>query len=126
MWGTNNNDWWPNQLKLNILRQHSTKSNPMDSDFNYADEFKKLDLDAQISQTVPDLPETPQTKPIQVDLPEAFAVAVPLYEYSIPQAGAQSAPVSSTPKSQAPAPPAAQSLSPLQVLPIVVPAIHEP
>lgn len=44
--GTSNRDWWPNQLNLNILRQHSTKSNPMDSDFNYAKEFKKLDLKA--------------------------------------------------------------------------------
>lgn len=44
--GTTNKDWWPNQLKLNILRQHSAKSNPMSEDFNYAEEFKKLDLDA--------------------------------------------------------------------------------
>ena len=42
--GTRNRDWWPNQLKLNILRQHSCLSNPMDSSFNYAEEFKKLDL----------------------------------------------------------------------------------
>lgn len=42
--GTHNRDWWPNQLKLNILRQHSTLSNPMDKAFNYAEEFKKLDL----------------------------------------------------------------------------------
>ncbi|MEM7380308.1 MAG: catalase/peroxidase HPI [Bacteroidota bacterium] len=44
--GTSNRDWWPNQLKLNILRQHSTLSNPMDDDFNYAEEFQKLDLNA--------------------------------------------------------------------------------
>jgi catalase-peroxidase len=44
--GTSNRDWWPNQLKLNILRQHSSLSNPMDKAFNYADEFKKLDLKA--------------------------------------------------------------------------------
>ena len=44
--GTTNRDWWPNQLKLNILHQHSSKSNPMDEDFNYAEEFKSLDLDA--------------------------------------------------------------------------------
>jgi len=44
--GTTNRDWWPNQLKLNILRQHSTKSDPMDDDFNYAEAFKKLDLNA--------------------------------------------------------------------------------
>lgn len=44
--GTSNRDWWPNMLKLNILRQHSSLSNPMDRDFHYAEEFKKLDLDA--------------------------------------------------------------------------------
>jgi catalase-peroxidase len=44
--GTSNKDWWPNQLKLNILHQHSAKSNPMSPAFNYAEEFKKLDLDA--------------------------------------------------------------------------------
>ncbi len=44
--GTSNRDWWPNQLNLNILRQHSSLSNPMGEDFNYAEEFKKLDLDA--------------------------------------------------------------------------------
>jgi catalase-peroxidase len=44
--GTRNRDWWPNQLKLNILRQHSALSNPMDQSFNYAEEFKKLDLKA--------------------------------------------------------------------------------
>lgn len=44
--GTRNHDWWPNQLKLNILRQHSNLSNPMGEKFNYADEFKKLDLAA--------------------------------------------------------------------------------
>jgi len=41
-----NRDWWPNQLSLNILRQNSPLSNPMGKDFNYADEFKKLDLKA--------------------------------------------------------------------------------
>lgn len=46
MAGTKNRDWWPNQLKLNILRQHSSKSNPMGDDFNYAEEFKSLDLKA--------------------------------------------------------------------------------
>ena len=44
--GTSNRDWWPNQLKLNILRQRSSLSNPMDKTFNYAEEFKKLDLNA--------------------------------------------------------------------------------
>ncbi|MEI8075083.1 MAG: catalase/peroxidase HPI [Bacteroidota bacterium] len=44
--GTRNNDWWPNQLRLNILRQHSALSNPMDESFNYAKEFASLDLNA--------------------------------------------------------------------------------
>jgi catalase-peroxidase len=44
--GTSNRDWWPNQLRLDMLRQHSSKSNPMNEDFNYAEEFKSLDLDA--------------------------------------------------------------------------------
>jgi len=44
--GTSNRDWWPNQLKLNILRQHSSLSNPMEPGFNYAEAFKSLDLDA--------------------------------------------------------------------------------
>ena len=42
--GTINRDWWPNQLKLNILRQHSVLSNPMGEDFNYVEAFKALDL----------------------------------------------------------------------------------
>ncbi len=41
-----NRDWWPNQLDLQVLRQHSPRSNPMGEDFNYAEEFKTLDLDA--------------------------------------------------------------------------------
>ncbi|MFM2307010.1 MAG: catalase/peroxidase [Bacteroidota bacterium] len=44
--GTRNSHWWPNQLKLNILRQNSALSNPLKKDFNYAEEFKKLDLNA--------------------------------------------------------------------------------
>ena len=44
--GTSNKDWWPNQLNLKILHQHSTLSNPMGASFNYAEEFKKLDLKA--------------------------------------------------------------------------------
>ncbi len=44
--GTSNRDWWPNQLNLKILHQHSHMSNPMDEAFNYAEEFKKLDLKA--------------------------------------------------------------------------------
>jgi len=42
--GTSNRDWWPNQLNLNILHQHSSKSNPMGGEFDYTEEFKKLDL----------------------------------------------------------------------------------
>ncbi|WP_198515312.1 catalase/peroxidase HPI [Marinomonas sp. ef1] len=44
--GTSNKDWWPNQLNLNILHQHSPKSNPMGEDFDYAKEFNSLDLEA--------------------------------------------------------------------------------
>ncbi|MFH0975033.1 MAG: catalase/peroxidase HPI [Spirochaetota bacterium] len=44
--GTSNRDWWPNQLNLNILHQHSNLSNPMGEKFKYAEEFKKLDLKA--------------------------------------------------------------------------------
>ncbi|MBK6825739.1 MAG: catalase/peroxidase HPI [Chitinophagaceae bacterium] len=43
--GTRNRDWWPNQLNLNILRQHSAKSDPLDKDFNYAKAFLSLDLE---------------------------------------------------------------------------------
>ena len=52
--GTSNRDWWPNQLKLNILRQNSELSNPMDTSFNYAEEFKSLDL-AAVKQDIFDL-----------------------------------------------------------------------
>ncbi|MCP1662340.1 MAG: catalase/peroxidase HPI [Methanocalculus sp. MSAO_Arc1] len=44
--GTTIRDWWPNRLNLQVLHQHSSLSNPMDNDFNYAEEFKKLDLAA--------------------------------------------------------------------------------
>ena len=44
--GTSNRDWWPKQLKIELLQQHSSKSNPMGEDFNYAEEFKSLDLAA--------------------------------------------------------------------------------
>ncbi len=44
--GTSNKDWWPKQLNLNILHQHSNKSNPMGEEFNYREEFNKLDLEA--------------------------------------------------------------------------------
>lgn len=43
---TSNNDWWPNQLNLQILHQNSPQGNPLGQDFNYAEEFKTLDLDA--------------------------------------------------------------------------------
>ena len=52
--GTKNRDWWPNQLNLNILRQHSPLSNPMGEKFNYAEEFKTLDLNA-VKQDIFDL-----------------------------------------------------------------------
>ena len=44
--GTSNRDWWPNQLNLNILHQHDKKTNPMDEDFDYREEFKKINYDA--------------------------------------------------------------------------------
>ena len=44
--GTSNRDWWPNQLNLNILSQHSEKSDPMDKGFEYSEAFKTLDLEA--------------------------------------------------------------------------------
>ena len=44
--GTTTRDWWPNQLRLDLLHQHSSKSNPMEKDFNYREEFKKLDFAA--------------------------------------------------------------------------------
>ncbi len=52
--GTSNRDWWPNQLNLNILRQHSNLVDPMDKDFNYAKEFKSLDLEV-VKQDLTDL-----------------------------------------------------------------------
>ena len=42
--GTSNRDWWPKQLNLKVLHQNSPLSNPMGEEFNYAEEFKKLDL----------------------------------------------------------------------------------
>lgn len=44
--GNSNKDWWPNQLNINVLHQHSAKSNPMGEDFDYAEEFESLDLNA--------------------------------------------------------------------------------
>ncbi|MEW4925180.1 catalase/peroxidase HPI [Algibacter sp. 2305UL17-15] len=52
--GTKNRDWWPNELKLNILRQHATKSNPMGEDFNYAEAFNSIDFPT-LKQEVIDL-----------------------------------------------------------------------
>jgi catalase-peroxidase len=57
--GTTNRDWWPNKLNLNILRQHSSLANPMDEDFNYAEEFKSLDLEA-LKRDINDLMTTSQ------------------------------------------------------------------
>ncbi len=51
--GTGNRDWWPNELKLNILRQNGVKSNPMGTDFNYADAFNSIDF-ASLKQDVID------------------------------------------------------------------------
>ena len=46
--------WWPESLNLDILHQHDSKTNPMGADFNYAEEFKKLDLEA-VKQDLKDL-----------------------------------------------------------------------
>ena len=58
--GTSNSNWWPNQLKLNILRQHSSLSDPMDKGFKYAEEFKKLDLTV-VKQDIAELMTTSQS-----------------------------------------------------------------
>ncbi|MDE0419028.1 MAG: catalase-peroxidase, partial [bacterium] len=57
--GTSNRDWWPNQLKLNVLHQHSGLSNPMGESFDYAKEFESLDLDA-VKEDIFDLMTTSQ------------------------------------------------------------------
>jgi catalase-peroxidase len=57
--GATNHDWWPNQLKLNILRQHSELSDPMDADFDYAKEFNSLDL-AAVKKDIIDILTTSQ------------------------------------------------------------------
>lgn len=57
--GTKNKDWWPNQLNLNILHQHAPKSNPLGEDFNYAEEFKKLNL-AEVKSYIEEVLTTSQ------------------------------------------------------------------
>jgi len=57
--GTRNQDWWPNQLRLNILRQHSPASNPMDKGFKYAEAFKSLDM-ATLKKDIIDVLTTSQ------------------------------------------------------------------
>ncbi len=57
--GPINRDWWPNQLRLNILRQHSSLSNPMNKDFDYAKEFKSVDL-AELKKDIFELINTSQ------------------------------------------------------------------
>ena len=52
--GTSVEDWWPNQLKVDILHQHDARSNPMEMDFDYAEEFKKLDFES-LKQDLTDL-----------------------------------------------------------------------
>ena len=43
--GTSNDDWWPNRLKIELLSQHSTKTEPLGGEFDYTEEFKKLDYE---------------------------------------------------------------------------------
>ena len=57
--GTQNQDWWPNQLNLNVLRQHSNLSNPLGEDFNYAEAFKSVDY-AALKQDIMDVMTTSQ------------------------------------------------------------------
>ena len=60
--GTSNRDWWPNALNLKILSQHSSLVNPMDKKFNYAKEFKKLNLKSlkkDLAKLMTDLIESP-------------------------------------------------------------------
>ncbi len=57
--GPRNQDWWPKQLKLNILRQHSSLSDPMDKQFNYATEFKTIDF-SELKKDIVDLMTTSQ------------------------------------------------------------------
>ncbi len=54
-----NQDWWPNQLDLNVLHQHSPRGNPLGVDFDYAEEFKKLDVDA-LKKDIVDVMRTSQ------------------------------------------------------------------
>ena len=57
--GTSNRDWWPNKLNLDILRQHSSLSDPMEDDFDYTEEFRKLDLN-EVKKDIFDLMTTSQ------------------------------------------------------------------
>ena len=50
--GTSNQDWWPNQLRVDLLNQHSDRSNPLDAGFDYAEAFKKLDYKALKAQAI--------------------------------------------------------------------------
>ena len=58
--GTTNKDWWPNQLRVDLLHQHSAKSNPMDKDFNYAAAFRSLNLE-EVKQDLRELMTDSQT-----------------------------------------------------------------
>ena len=57
--GTTNKDWWPNHLNIKMLHQNPSSLNPLDEDFNYAEEFKKLDLNA-VKQDIYELMTTSQ------------------------------------------------------------------
>src|SRR5260370_9370126 len=65
---TVNADWWPNQLNLKILHKNSPLSDPMDKEFNYAEEFKSLDLDAVIKDLHPLLTDSQDCVPATFDI----------------------------------------------------------
>ena len=66
--GTSNKDWWPNQLNISILHQHDKKTNPMGEDFNYRNEFKKIDKDVL---KITDGQQGGEFSPLLVDKPKS-------------------------------------------------------
>jgi len=71
-----NRDWWPNQLNLRVLNQHCPLSNPLGKEFNYAEEFKKLDVEAlkKVGRFSP-LPPALNRSQLIIQVPLAFRLA---------------------------------------------------